>query len=65
MKFTLEIELGNDAMQTMENVADALVHTAGRLSMELRSRFPVREDSIESGKIYDLNANPVGRWEIS
>lgn len=58
MKFKLEIELGNAAMLTAENVAGAL----NRVSYEL--------DTSEtpgglSGNIRDINGNTVGSWKFT
>jgi len=51
--FKLEITLGNDAMQTTEDVARELKAIAGQIV----------DERIEDcdGKIYDLNGNSVGR----
>ena len=52
-KLRLTLDLGNDAMQTPEEIADAL-HTVA--------------DSVlthERGVILDLNGNAVGVWRIS
>jgi hypothetical protein len=63
MKFTLTIILGNDAMQSPDDVAYAL----GRL----QAMFVDTTDSFEelsvgdrSGRIRDLNGNTVGQWEV-
>lgn len=52
--FTLEIQLGNDAMQTNEDVAEALRSIAEKLEFEEK----------ESGAIMDENGNSVGRFEV-
>lgn len=54
MRFKLEIELGNDAMQTPMDVAMALTSLADRLTAS-----PPTE-----GVIRDENGNPVGRWSF-
>jgi hypothetical protein len=51
MKFTLEIEMGNDAMQDWTHVADALKQAA-------------RELYAGKGRIRDLNGNTVGHWRF-
>lgn len=56
-KFTLSINLGNDAMQTREEVAEALERVAGTLRA---SSLP--EDTQH---IRDANGNAVGRWEFA
>ena len=59
MKFTLEIELGNEAMQTGDDVALAL----RRLSVKLvDARIDVGADR---GTIRDANGNAVGKWAVS
>jgi hypothetical protein len=58
MKFSLTIELGNDAMQNASDVARALRKLAGKIDL--------REfDKIDGGKIMDVNGNSVGEWEVS
>ena len=52
--FTLNIELGNAAMMSTEDVADALEILVDRL----------RYESEASGVIRDYNGNKVGRWEV-
>lgn len=52
--FTLTIKLGNDAMQTPDDIAGALREVA---------------DTVQSGrgngKIFDLNGNSVGQFDIT
>ena len=52
--FTLEIQLGNDAMQTSEEVAETLRSVAEKIDFEGK----------ESGAIMDENGNSVGRFEV-
>jgi hypothetical protein len=58
MKFTLEIELGNDAMSTDEDVARAL-HRLGSWFEENSTMFEQR-----TGWVMDANGNDVGRWRV-
>ena len=51
---SIEIETGNEGMQTPEDVARALSRAAARI-----------EDGGDSGPIRDYNGNTVGRWEVS
>ena len=54
---TLKIKLGNDAMQTPEDIADALRRTADRIT-----------DSVLNGatfNIRDTNGNTVGQWKVT
>ena len=54
-EFTLTIHLGNDAMRTPEDVADALT----RIAREIRSNPGAIYKSIN-----DLNGNQVGIYEF-
>jgi len=56
--FTLRIDLGDDAMQTTLDVADALEQVAARL----RSHGGWSAD--ESAPIKDVNGNTVGSWSV-
>ncbi len=53
MPFNLRIELGNAAMQTPEDIADALRSVANKL-----------ESGNTEGSIRDLNGNTVGEFKI-
>ncbi len=59
MKFTLTIELGNDAMQTRSDIEEAL----RKLGQNLRHMSDPPEAGDGCG-IMDLNGNRVGRWDI-
>lgn len=50
-RFTVTIDVGNDAMQTLEDIAGTLEGVAERLRM-----------GESSGKVRDLNGNTVGRF---
>jgi len=52
-KFILTISLSNDAMQTPEDVAEALRVAASRI------------ESYALPLIFDLNGNTVGSWEFT
>ena len=53
-RFKLEIRLGNDAMQTMDDIAGALERVAvGNI-----------HDGRDTGRIFDYNGNTVGTWSI-
>lgn len=52
-EFTLKINLGNDAMQTPEDIAEALETIAARLRA-----------GKEEGTIRDENGNRVGSWSL-
>ena len=57
MKFTLSIELENEAMQTGDDVARAL----RKVAVQLRGHELNRDDGW---KILDANGNTVGRWAV-
>ena len=59
MKFTLTIELGNDAMQTRADIEEAL----RKLGQNLRHMSDPPEIDDEGG-ILDINGNNVGAWSI-
>jgi hypothetical protein len=61
MKFTLQIWIGNDAMQTSQDVADALRKVAKRLEDgETLEQLACRTgDSVR-----DLNGNTVGWFKV-
>lgn len=61
MKFQLEIELGNDAMQTYDDVSQALKSVRAYLK-EYRQSEEVEAD--DNAPIRDLNGNTVGKWEV-
>lgn len=71
MKFVLEIELGNDAMQTANDIARALHNAAGTIGSE-GLVFGDGQDEIpfdyipkpQTVVIRDDNGNAVGSWEI-
>ena len=53
-KFKLEIEMGNDAMQSGFDVAQAL-------KLEV---IPRLTDGYLAGVIFDINGNKVGGWVL-
>jgi len=59
MRFTLTIELGNDAMLTGEDVADAL----DEVCHGINTTSPMLVG--ETDKIRDVNGNTVGKWEVT
>lgn len=59
-QFTVTIELGNDAMQTGRDIANALEELSQRL---LTYAGPIR--GTDDGVIADENGNTIGKWEIS
>ncbi len=59
--FTLTIELGNDAMQTPDDVREALAH-AINLDSTLANLTEFTDD--DEANIYDANGNRVGKWYV-
>jgi hypothetical protein len=59
MKFSLEIELGNEAMQTYADIAQAV----RLIFADFSNRHENAED--DAGRIYDANGNRVGQWNIT
>jgi len=53
-QFILKIQLGNDAMQTRNDLAMALKDASERVRCEI----------LSSGKIFDINGNSVGSWMV-
>lgn len=58
MKFTLEIELGNDVMQSPADVARALEDVAKTLTAT--GLMAIHEE----GDVRDWNGNTVGEWSV-
>lgn len=58
MVFKMEIELGNDAMQTYEDLARSLEKTASKL------RDYADPPDTNGGRIIDMNGLAVGRWRV-
>ena len=61
MKFTLEIKLGNDAMQTPSDVRKAIAHS-------LDNDVVFDGDIMAVGDKYlirDYNGNTVGKWQVT
>jgi hypothetical protein len=59
MRFILDIKLGNDAMQTYDDVITALLNNAAALS---DSTAILSEGDL--GHIFDVNGNNVGYWFV-
>lgn len=58
--FTLTITLGNDAMQTLGDVADALARVSRYIDTHQGDIIPG-----ESRGIFDANGDRVGEWSVS
>jgi hypothetical protein len=56
VKFSLEIEMGNDAVQTRGHIGELLRVVARAITSAVEKR---------SGKIRDDNGNTVGEWRFT
>lgn len=61
-KFTLEITLGNAAMEGPRDVAEALNKVAEKLS---GNAYGTPLHPPTEGTIRDLNGNTVGKWAVT
>lgn len=62
MEFTITITTGNDAMQTLGDITEALLNTAHQIDDYYG---PDTEPYAgQGGWILDFNGNKVGRWGI-
>lgn len=59
-RFTLEIRLGNDAMQTPSDVARAL----SDISHQLEAESSWDDAEAIKKRLTDINGNTVGWWEL-
>ncbi len=59
MKFTLEIELGNEAMQNGDDLSIALRHVAEDVPNQIREPWIGKERSFR-----DEFGNRVGKWQV-
>lgn len=65
MKFRLEIGIGNDAMLTAGDAAEALRRVAALLEMSAEEALePLAVEYPGGVLIRDLNGNRVGRWWV-
>lgn len=60
MELTLTLKLGNAAMQTGHDVADALSRAADYMS----EYYPDELTAGASLSLLDVNGNYVGKWEV-
>ncbi len=58
MRFILKIELGNDAMQTGDDIAWAIQGVARQIVND-------GTDRVTGHKIMDVNGNSVGCWDLA
>jgi len=66
-RFVLKINLGNDAMQTSGDVAEALWCVYRNLNGLTAARVcsgDVKLRVTDEGQIMDVNGNTVGNWEV-
>ena len=60
MKFTLEIELGNDAMRKYADIARQLKKLSSNWN-----EYSYAPSKMDYAAIMDANGNKVGHWEIT
>ena len=60
MEFSLTIKLGNEAMQTGHDVAEAL----RRIAIQIDVDFAEWDCDADHGKVFDANGNSVGTWGV-
>ena len=64
-RFTLELELENDAMQTGDDIGRALRHAANMLEgLTPRELLELEGPARGFANLRDANGNTCGRWEI-
>lgn len=61
--FTVSVRMENDAMQSLADVAPALVESLNTYGRKKRGTIAPVEVG-DSGNIYDLNGNLVGDWIV-
>lgn len=61
MKLKIEIELGNDAMQTGDDVVSLLAKNLPVIS-ESVSIAQTSDEKWDNGRLLDVNGNEVGYW---
>lgn len=64
MKVLIEIEVGNDAVQTGFDVAELLQQAADRVDARIGAN-PVADYPRDFGNLHDLNGNAVGLWRVA
>jgi len=63
-KFKLEIQLGNDAMQTYGDIELALRQVCHRMRRNFNPLEVPTNKTGNDGKILDANGNKVGFWMV-
>lgn len=64
MKFSVEIEMGNEGMQSFQDLRDALKQVATKLGSRQHCSSGAPNDG-DGSKVMDVNGNAVGEWSIS
>lgn len=64
MRFSVTIDLGNDAMQNGFEVAESLEGIAERIRGIYDIPHHIESGGEIYGRAYDLNGNPVGQWVV-
>lgn len=63
MQFTITLKLGNDAMRTGDDVAEALHAVADRLTHTGSAHDALQPGA--GGPMFDANGNRVGSWDVT
>ncbi len=63
MKFKLEIDLGNAAMQSFGDIANALLKVSNKL--DERNECGQTPNGQDLERIRDVNGNTVGKWKLT
>lgn len=64
MKLKVEIEIGNDAMVTGDDLARAVHRVAESVANILDDGEPIKHSLLASSNVRDDNGNRVGSWSI-
>ncbi len=64
MKLILEVELGNDAMQSVHDVNLAVQRSLSKFAMA-NDGFDMKLDEGDGSTVVDENGNRVGTWVVS
>lgn len=64
MKFRLDIELGNDAMKTGEDLAQVIQGVANTVRKYNADELAQAADETHSMRLRDVNGNTVGSWRV-
>jgi hypothetical protein len=64
MRFSLDIRLGNDAMQTPADIARVLRELSSKIVHERVMGSTLAPATYCDGRLLDVNGNVVAKWEV-